>query len=80
VFLDDCAGYDTNIEFFCKGLVGFQIFLRLGAEIDEVWIVWKPVRKVVFRENGEMGALRSSVADEGDGFSVVGFYCHGFGV
>lgn len=45
-----------------------------GAERAELWVVWEPIREVVFGEDRKVARLRCCISDEGYGFGVVGFY------
>lgn len=45
--------------------------------LGKAWVVWKPIREMILREDGEVGALGSRRGDEGGGFEEVGFGVEG---
>ena len=49
--------YYAYFEFLCQLLVSNQIILPLLAEGRELRVLGHPIREVIFRENGEVGAF-----------------------
>ena len=61
----------TEFEFLCQLLVSPQIILPLLAQERELRIFRHPVREMIFRENGEVGAFCSGGSYEVGCFGEV---------
>jgi len=63
VDLADGAGDDVDVELAGEGLVPGQVGDRFLGGGDEFGVLRTPGREVVFRQDGEVAALRGGGAD-----------------
>lgn len=64
-------GHDAYPKLFCQLCISVQVIIPLLAQGEELRVFRRPVREMVFGEDGKVGAFCGGVSYEVDGSGEV---------
>lgn len=71
MMLHNRAGHNADVVLFGQGAVFLQVGFPLRADVDEPRVLRNPIGQMVFRQYGELRAVRGGAGDEIRGLLVV---------